>query len=380
VSGRVKHLSIFLPQETPFYRGLLAQMRRGFEAEGVTTSGLCRHLGADEMAAWCAAHAPDAIFEMNRPRRDAPFVPREIAHIVWVVDFNGRSLDHFEGSEITYLFGLTWPGRYPHSGFHRWFGPGACQVDYAENAAPDLGAGDIDASFAGHIPRPWSPAERARDLGGGFTFGELLPELEARLRGARGRLYTADDFLAIAEDLARARGVGPLVLDATLRYDVSGRTVRMLNRADLIDRVLQVTEAVALYGSESWGAWPRYARFYRGFLAEPAALRAVYQRARITLHEGNGVHFRAMDCMAAGGLLFFRSTAHDQLPGGIRTLFEPHVHYVPFEIEELPAAAAAYLGDPARATKVRREAAAAIRAGHTWRHRAREVLRDLAAI
>ncbi len=372
----MKHLSIFLPQETHFYRGLLAQMRRGFEAEGVATSGLCRLLGADEMAAWCAAHRPDVVFEMNRPRQDAPFLPREIAHVVWVVDFNGRSLEHFAGSEITYLFGLTWPSRYPHRGFHRWFGPGACPVDYAAEPGSEAG---VDASFAGHIPRPWSAAELAREVtdGGRLTFGALLPDLERELRAARGRLYTADDFVAIAARIAAQRGAGALQLDATLRYDVSGRTVRMLNRTDLIDRVLEATRSLSLHGPENWAAWPRYAPYYRGVLETPAELRAVYQAARLTLHEGNGVHFRAMDCLSAGGLLFFRTTVHDHLPGGLATLFEPHVHYVPFALDELPAVAAEYLGDGARAARVRRAGAAAIRAGHTWQHRAREVLRDL---
>jgi hypothetical protein len=377
---RVKHLSIFLPQETHFYRGLLAQMRRGFEAEGVPTSGLCRHLGPEEMSAWCRAHDPDVIFEMNRPRRDADFLPKEIAHVVWVVDFGGRSLEHFAGSEITYLFGLTWPGRYPHRGFHRWFGPGACPQDYA---ADDGAAPVVDAGFAGHIPRPWSAAELARDLTGGrgrYAFGDLLPGLGARVRAARDRLFTADDFLALAAQLAAEAGAGPLSLDPPLRYDISGRLVRMLNRADLVDGALAATGSLALHGPENWRSWPAFAPHYRGSLDSPAALRAAYQAAAITLHEGNGMHFRALDCMAAGGLLFFRSTAHDHLPGGLPTFFEPHVHYVPFALDELPARMAATLGDPAGAARMRRAAAGAVRAAHTWRHRAREVLRDLAAL
>lgn len=373
-----RHIAIFLPQETPFYRALLAQMRRGFEGEGVETSGLCRLLGEAEMAGYVAAQRPDVIFEMNRPRCEARFIPRAVKHVCWVVDFGGRSLAQFEGSEITYLFGLTWPAQYPHAGFHRWFGPGACEVDY--DAAP-LEVMDprfaADVAFAGHMPRPWTEAELGREIARGLSFGAVLPELEARLRALRGRLVSADDFVQVAQAIATERGAGPLTLDPRLRYDVTGRVIRHLNRGDLVDAALGATSSLALYGSENWRAWPRYAPHYRGFLAEPAALRAVYQGARITLHEGNGMHFRALDCMSAGGLLFFRSTAHDLAPGGIASFFSPHVHYVPFDLDNLAAEIATYLADEPRARQIRRDAAAAIRAGHTWRHRAREVLRDL---
>jgi hypothetical protein len=377
----LRRLALFLPRDTPFYRGLHQQMRRGFEAEGVQTTGLCRLLGAAELRAFCQAQRPQVLFEMNRPRCEIPSLDPEVRHVTWVVDFNGRSLEHFEGSDITYLFGLTWVERYPHRGFHRWLGPGACPEDYAlADPAPPP---EVDAAFAGHIPRPWSPEELARDLTGGrgaLRFSDLLPELEAQLRATRGKLGSADDFLHLAESIAGALTQAPLVLDQTLRYDISGRAIRMLNRGDLIDAAAAHTAALALYGPDNWRLWPAYAPFYRGPLDTPAELRRAYQTARVTLHEGNGVHFRSMDCLCAGGVLLFRQTPHDARPGGIASLFEPHVHYVPFTLETLGDELARLLGDPPRRARLGRAAAAAVRGGHTWRHRAREILRDLEAL
>jgi len=374
----IRHVSIFLPRDTDFYRGLLAQIRRGFEALGVRTSGALAHLGAADMRDWCGAHRPDVVFEMNRPRRDAEFVPRHVAHVCWVVDFNGRPLEHFAGSEITYMFGDTWVQRYPHSSFCRWFGPGACEVDYARTEH----RGEVDASFAGHVPNPWSAAELARDLTGQgtCTFGELLPEIEAALRAHRDRLHSPEQYVELVDAACVRRCGHALVLDDVLRYDITCRVVRHLNRTDLVDAVLAADASLALFGPPSWSRWPRYAPHWHGWLAGPADMRRVYATSRVNLHEGNGVHFRQMDVMSTGGLLFFRETASDDSHGGIRSLFEPYVHYVPFTLDSLGEQLAAWLGDPDRVRSVRDAAARAIAADHTWRHRAAEVLRDLAQI
>lgn len=372
----VGHISIFLPRDTDFYRGLLAQMRRGFEELGVTTSGALRHLGADEMHDWCGAHRPDVVFEMNRPRRDAPFLPHDVRHICWLVDFNGRPLEHFEGSDITYLFGVTWPECYPHKGFSRWFGPGACPLDYPAVSREF----DVDTSFVGHGPKPWTAAELSRDVTGGrgaCSFAELLPGFERRIRQNRDRLRSATDFLHLAQDACAELSSQPLILDEVLQYDVTCRVIRHLNRCDLLDAVLTSESSMALYGPPNWNQWPRYAPYYRGWLSTPEELHRVYVTSAVNLHEGNGIHFRSMDVMSSGGLLMFRETAHDAKHGGIRSMFEPWVHYVPFTLDTLPERLAQCRIDCARAKKIRKEAARAIHAAHTWRHRAQEVLRDL---
>ncbi|HET6584977.1 MAG TPA: glycosyltransferase [Nannocystaceae bacterium] len=373
-----RHISIFLPRDTDFYRGLLAQMRRGFEAIGVRTSGALRLLDGDELRDWCGAHRPDAVFEMNRPRADAPALPRHVAHVCWVVDFNGRPLGHFEGSEVTYLFSDAWPEHYPHRGFFRWFGPGACEHDYAETEH----RGEVDASFVGHVPNPWSEADLARDLTGvgACTFGALLPTIEALVRAQRDALHCTEDFMDLVDRACRERCDHGLALDEVLRYDVTCRLVRHLNRTDLADAVLDAEAGLALFGPINWSRWPRYAPHYRGWLATPAELRRVYATSRVNLHEGTGIHFRQMDAMSTGGLLFFRETANDSAEGGIARLFEPDVHYVPFTLATLAERLRAALADRERAAAMRTAAARAIRAGHTWRHRAQEVVADLATV
>lgn len=368
-----------MPSPTAFYRSLLDQMRRGFEACGVTVSGGLAPLGPDALAQWCTEVRPDVVFEMNRPRNDARGLAPEVRHATWVVDFDGRTLDHFAGSDATYLFGPTWVDRYPHDGFHRWLGPGTCPSDYPQRACTH----EVDVSFAGYIPRPWNESERQRPLTAdpaGLRFGELLPEFESRLRAARDRLRTADDFIELAASACRGLSGSALVLDDRLRRDLSGRVIRELNRRDLIDATLRASASLAIYGPDKWTQWPAYAQYHRGFIECPRELHQTYVEAALSLHEGNGIHFRSMDVMGSGGLMLFRRTFADQLEGGIESRFEPGVHYMPVTLESLPSTIERLLADPRTADRIRTAAAREVAQGHTWRHRAQSILDDFARL
>jgi len=372
-------VSLFFPRSTPFYEGLLGQMLRGFQAAGCEASGLCRHLGAQELRDWCAAHRPHAILEMNRPGRDVPFLPAGVRHIVWVVDFNGRHVSYFEGSDITYLFGPGWVRAYPHRGFHRWLGPGTDPSIYAPHGhGPRF---PIEANFAGHIPAPWTEGELDRDLTGGFgayRFRDLLPALGRWLLEIpkHRRPRVTDSLEAASYFCGQATGY-PVVVDERLAYDIRGRTIRQVRRAALVDGILAQCPGLQIYGPPTWPQWPQYAPHYRGQLERPEELSDVYRRSAVTFHEGNGIHFRSIDAMACGALLFFLEHPEDRLPGGIETQFAPGVHYVSFNAKNFPEQIARYRRDKAAANAVRKQALQEILHAHTWRHRAEQVLCDL---
>jgi glycosyl transferase family 1 len=373
----IRRVSVFLPRDTEFYRALLPQMMRGFAAAGCEVEGGLGHLDAAKMRDHVASFRPDLVVEMNRPRCDATFLPRDVKHACWVVDFNGRQLGHFEGSEATYLFAESWVPHYLGKGFCAWLGAGACEHDYP--VVPHVPTAEL--GFAGHVPNPWSDAELARDLTGrgAMTFAELLPSLEHILR-APGPARSPDELIGEVDAVVRAHCGHSLVLDDVLRYDILGRTVRHVNRTDLIEAALLHTDRIAIHGPINWTRWPRYARFYRGWLGQPAALRSAYADVVANLHEGTGVHFRSMDAMCSGQLLLWRATRFDRMTGGIAEQFEPGEHYVEFSLETLGERLAEIKSDPARAQRIRGNAARAIRAGHTWRHRAQTILRDMAAL
>lgn len=375
----MRRLSIFLPRQTAFYVGLLAQIRRGFEAIGIETTGACQHLDATQMRAWCAQHRPDVVFEMNRPKRDVPWLPPGVRHIVWVVDFNGRPLAHFEGSDITYLFSPGWPPVYPHRGFHRFMGPGTDPTIY-QHRAPGR-HWTIEGTFVGHIPRPWSHDELARNVTGNaatWTFDELRPWLEDWLsKTPDTRHPPSNDALEVADHFCRVHAGVPLVADDRLRYDIRGRIIRHIRRRQIADAMLTHLSNVAFFGPENWSNWPQYAPHWRGQLDDPSELAGVYQRSRFNFHEGNGIHFRSMDIMATGGLLLYREHWHDHRPKGIADVFDAGIHYVPFRDETLGEVLDDLRHDPTRAQSIREAAAEAVFAAHTWTHRARDIVRDL---
>jgi len=376
----MRNISIFLPRPTPFYEGVLAQMLRAFESLGIEAQGLCRHLGASELNDWCGVHKPDAIFEMNRPRCEVPFLPPKIRHVVWVVDFNGRPISHFEGSDITYLFSPGWMQIYPHDGFHRYFPPGADPFIYG----PRLQARerDIEASFVGHIPRPWTPEELDRDVTGrgALTFRDLLGPLEEYIAATHEREPTIYDSLEVASQWCERLCGVPLHVDDRLKYDIRNRIVRDVGRRSLLDGMLASCDRVHVYGPTNWAEWPAYAPAYRGYLDDPADLADVYHRSTMNFHQGEGLHFRSMDAMSCGGLLLYREHWHDQTPGGMATTFEPGVHYLPFTPTTLPETVKRVREHPEEAQVIRANAAAEIARTHTWRHRFQGLLDDLAAI
>lgn len=373
----IRRVSVFLPRDTEFYRALLPQMMRGFAAAGVEVEGGLGHLGAAAMRDHVASFRPDLVVEMNRPRRDAEFLPADVKHACWIVDFNGRQLSHFEGSDATYMFAESWVPHYPHTGFNAWLGAGACEHDYSvvpHEAKAALG-------FAGHVPNPWSEAELLRDITGEgkMTFAELLPSLEHMLR-TPGPARSPDDLIGAVAEIVRDHCGAPLVIDDVLRYDILGRTVRHVNRTDLIDAALLHTDKLAIHGTPNWSRWPQYAPYYKGWLSEPGALRRAYADVVANLHEGTGIHFRSMDAMCSGQLVLWRTTRHDHLVGGIAEQFTAGEHYVEFTLDTLGEQLRAIEDDPERTAKIRANAAAAIRAGHTWTHRAQTILRDIEAL
>jgi hypothetical protein len=128
-------------------------------------------------------------------------------------------------------------------------------------------------------------------------------------------------------------------------------------------------------------------------LETPAELGHAYASSRINLHEGEGMHFRSLDCLAAGGLLFYCTPKKSTDPRGGWNWAPPGTklhyrsppliageHYVEYYPGELAEKARFYLARPALCEKLRHAARSLICEHHTWRHRALKVKADLEAI
>ncbi len=376
---RLRHLAIFLPCTNPFYLGLLVGMKRGFEAVGVTVSGWTELPDEVSYLEFVRLVKPDAILEMNRTRRQRPYLPREVGHISWMVDSAEWPYDQLGDSELIYFIGRHWADRFRarSQGFVDWLPPGTDPVAYAFGQAEPISR----FGFAGHIPKPWTAEQEARVVAstpqGNLDFGRLFRWCCERWRvppaGFDNECYLADALAAAAARL----GVPVELADPRLRYDISCRTVRLINRTWLADTVLEVSPSFRLGGPPNWPLYPRYAPHYIGPLHGAQALGDFYRTSQFNLHEGVGPHFRVFDCLAAGGLLFCRRAADNDLPGGLASVLEPGRHYLEFgDSAELRAQTDDLVRHPERRSDIIQAARAQVEREHSWAVRARKIVDD----
>lgn len=397
---RARRLSVFLPRPTGFYRGLLPQMLKGFEQAGFEVSGTTELLDEARLLEWCRDHRTDVVFEMNRTRSEVPFLPRSVQHISWIVDFLGRSEAQIKGSDITYFFTTGWVTSFAYDTFADWLPPGTCPSTYAPRGVTFAS----DVSVAGHVPAPWTPQELDRNLSRTerpLSFRDFLPPFQEFLRATERRLNTVlepevvnhETLWADVNRLVEAATGDGIVDDPVIKYDLLGRLPRTGLRPAMVSEALGAGYSLRIYGTQGWSAWPEFAPHYRGFLEQPADLAEAFESSRMNLHEGEGMHFRSLDCLASGGLLFFCTPRKStdlrggwnyclddtklSLPSGPLT---PGQHFVEYYPGELAEKARYYLTHPAETQALRQRARATICEHHTWRHRALKVARDLASL
>jgi glycosyltransferase involved in cell wall biosynthesis len=92
------------------------------------------------------------------------------------------------------------------------------------------------------------------------------------------------------------------------------------------------------------------------------------------------MHGRVLDCMATGGTILVSRSLWSGTPFGLDAYFEPGRHYIEYDFDTLAAVAAEALADEPRRRRIGAAAAEAVRAGHTWRDRAAQIVEDARAL
>lgn len=372
---------MFLPRPTAWYVGMFEQMKRGFEQAGVEVFGGPKHLDPAELRDFCTSVRPDAVFEMNRTRSGAKGLAPHVRHAAWIVDLGHRSPERFhefEGSDVTYFFSPIWFPYFPYRSLHGYLAPGADPEVYRAEPCE----GRYAATFAGHIPLPWSSELLNREVvkgEGSLRFSQLLAQVEARmLQDARAKDSEPWNPLSYAQEYCRQHTGAELDEDPALRYDLGVRIGRTFRRRMMAELLVASSRKIGFFGTENWKQWESFAKFYVANLETPAQLHRLYTQSCITIHEGIGLHFRTMDAMASGGLVFCKRIPDDNAPEGISSTLVPGEEYIAFDWDDLHERMTEILDNPSRASAIRRRAQAKIRAAHTWKHRAQKVLQDLA--
>ncbi len=380
-------LSLFMPRDNFFYQSLLGSMRDAFHDFGIKVSGRCGLLDEQEMDAWIKEYRPDAIFEMNRVAGEIPWFPKSVKHISWVVDFGGRDQSQIMGSDITYFFCPGWNVNYNTEGFSDWLPPGTNTKQYA----PAFIKPEHDFVFVGHIPAPWSDEELDYVLGHyngkKYKFSDLLKEYISESKKIFSNKATHKDLKELCYAIMRKR-TNLKNLPQKIEYDLLERTKRMDSRCMLIDSALMFgSKNIQIYGSETWRLWKKYRPFYKRFISDSSKLNRCYCSAKFCLHDGVGIHFRSMDCMASGGLLLYsnvknyekREDVEMDAAYGLHTYFDEGVHFLQFSsIEELSEIYKHIPQDERMMNRIRVSAADTVRRNHTWHHRAQKIIDDCA--
>lgn len=386
----IKHISIFMPNQSVFYRRLYGFISRAFLKQGLTVSGDCRLLTEPEMIEWVKQRKPCAVLEMNRVKDEIPVLHElGILHISWVVDMEGRCESDIKGSDITYAFDPGWLANLHPGGLLDWMPPGTCMDTYFPEDTRL--AGDAEFCFIGHIPQPWTQAELARPLHAEkpeINFGMLLKRYSDYMDVATYCEQTHESCAAIIDRMVSEFLGYSHSLSQDMYYDLLIRIKRMTNRTELIDFALRHSDSISIYGSPNWKNWGKYQRFYRHFIDCPCDINQVHQSADINLHDGISFHFRSIDCMASGGLLMWYDyrdgDKYDTYnPGravytrGLSDFFQPQYHYFEFkwldfddvygQVKELN-----YQGSAAQ-----KETLALVRNHHTWDARVSRILEDI---
>jgi hypothetical protein len=392
----IKHISIFMPTESAFHRRLYGYLTTAFRKHGLQVSGACRLLTEPEMVNWVREKKPCAIFEMNRIKDEIPVLHElGVLHLSWVVDMQGRDESHIKGSDITYTFDPGWVINIKTDGLVAWMPPGTCTKTFFPDKKRKK---EIEFSFIGHIPNPWSKQELSRLLVGeskNIVFETLLNEYSDLMDVETYKEKTHESCVQIINDIV-SRFLGhPLCLSRDMYYDLLVRIKRMNNRVDLLDFGVNKTDSIAIYGSENWLKWSKYKKYYRNFVGKSFDVNLIHNFSEINLHDGVSFHFRAIDCMASGGLLFWYDDNHgdkynsykwknlfnkDVVPLGLHTAFQSQFHYFEFkylnfdEVYE-EAKIMNYHGSVAQ-----QETLKIIKSHHTWDCRAKKILEDIVTL
>lgn len=369
-----------MPRTNSFYMSVLFGMKRGFEENGAEVITFCELLDKDSLLEFCNQYQPDVLFEMNRSRHEIPFLPKEVKHIAWIVDLPGHNPSYFQSSEITYYIVSSWSKNYQPDATHMvdWLPPGTSSHSYYHQNHTHK----CDFSFLGHIPKPWTEEELNRPLFHSEDQQHVFSDFFKKISKLKNRQFIMKDIKTggkkdlSSQIIKKTLNKEVEIADQTLRYDITIRTFRLLNRLDLANLALKHSNNLHLYGSNNWQDWSQFKNYYHHYVSNSNEIRRIYQTSKINLHDGLGLNFRLFDCMASGGVLAFNNTSKKNYFGNIDTFFEPYEHYLPIN-ENNDEEIKDWLNNKELRDKISKSAAQEILEKHTWTIRTKKILNDI---
>lgn len=381
----IQRVALFAPGE--HYLNMLWGLKRAFERQGCCCVIGWPLLGPAALQRFLDEFSPDLVVEINRTRHQARVLPPHVKHVAWIQDGTlafDQDLDHFGGSDRTYFmaqpeavgYDPALLARDEHYGFLL---PAADPAVYAPLPVPQY---QYDFSFAGFIPPPPSQCiGKTRFMRNGEPWVLEWEALEQLLIAANVRQWSVGDcaYPMIHQQLAKHLGLSAeqfsIPDDA---YPNVTLMMRLLDRRDLINQALDVSDSLLINGPEGWLRWPRFAPHHQGMLYDARALANSYRSSRLVLHNGvSALHPRTFECLSCASALLINRCYTDDKPGSIQNYLTPGEHYVEYALPTAAETLREALGNPQGMETIRRAAHAQVQAHHTWDHRVSQILAEI---
>ena len=334
----------------------------------------------------------DVVMEVGRAR-DAD-IPEEAVHIAWVQECYGATDPDYNdvlGQDILYTYGD--PSIIGCPPYRQWRGSLTWAVDH-RLLDRQLVEPSLDFSIVGFIPPPdWFkfPSKVPANPGRGDFFNIsseatdfIVQTMKIRaLSGTFDQNRESECAQRGFAEVMRRRGWYTSAAGWREIRGYIGQTVheyaRLLDRKALTELALSVSRNIEIWGT-NWELWPEFAPYSRLFCFDNDVVLDLYQRSRINLHNnifGFALHSRVLEAMAVGGFVMANESPHVGKKGQLTETFEPDVHYGEYNADNFIDRASSWLYSETR-PKLIRDARKVIAARHLWKHRAEQVLADLA--
>jgi hypothetical protein len=402
----VRRIAIAGPSLHPYYIRTVGALCEAFEELGVRAVPVMHWLDGIHMETFMESFRPDVLMEINRSRNQVTGLPPSVRHIAWIQDSildrpEGRRIiadDRFGGSDIHYTFVFPESIGLDRSRIAnvRYLAPGV-DVGIFNPETPPLGP-VADICFAGYMPCQRTIAEQfATNLNLPLPDGQTIEIPFSSLfmhwsdSGVTASNFRRDTAVAMAADyIDPTFGIPRQILECSpckealtfAAHSFELEWARWMERNWFVPELQNAADTVAIYGpSEGWAENRKFAQCYRGFLSTPGQLAGAYNAARIIAHVGAlQMHARVLEAMACGRpVLVSRSEpGFGDGFGAIGEHFEDGVHFAGFSREDLPGRIRSLLADEAWRLAMGEAARAAVLSKHLWRHRAAQILADLA--
>ena len=361
----------------------LLGLQKGFRQLGIECFAMWNLPSAESLTTFVDNWQPDAILELNRTRNHIRGFRERIPHLAWLEadQVLGVAINEGDGgSDIVYfMMEPALLGYEYEAGDFKWLFPGADESIFHPGVdAPFV----FDLSCAGHIPAPLGTDSLKRDLVlRGVAAGTLedlaLGFIASGIRCCRDGASAIQGFLI---DYGRRFLADITLLDYPLeaRRLVQDTLPRLSDRRFVAEQMLAASTRSAFFGYHGWTAWRHLAPFYKGSLDRQNELAKAYRASRISVHNSFlAMHSRTMEVMACGRPILVN---HGPTDRDITRFFTPGEDFLFYDLETLADTARGALADHAELARIGRNAAAKIRDGHTWRHRAEQISHDYAAL